>query len=151
MKLTHWPLSTVDRDQERFGSLLDRIFEPFTPTLAGNGETRNLLPPVNVSENDKVMTFHFELPGLEEKDIDVQILGDQLVVKAERRFENEEKDEQWHRVEHGYGTINRSVTLPPSLRRDSKGVEATYRKGILSVTVPKVEERPAARIEVKGE
>jgi HSP20 family protein len=105
------------------------------------------LPPVNVSETDKAFAVSVDLPGLEEKDIDVKLMGNQLVISAERRWDDEKKGREFHRVESQYGRFERMVTLPENVKT---GVgEASYKKGVLMITIPKVEPTPATKINVK--
>jgi HSP20 family protein len=105
-------------------------------------------PPINISETDKAVQVTVDLPGLEEKDIDVKIMGNQLTIAAERRWEEEKKGREFHRVESQYGRFDRSVTLPENLRTGA--CDAVYRKGVLTLTFPKVEPTPATRVNVKA-
>jgi HSP20 family protein len=106
------------------------------------------LPPVNVSETDKAFLVSVDLPGLEEKDIDVKLMGNQLMISAERRWEEEKKGREYHKVESQFGRFERTVMLPDNVR--SGGGDATYKKGVLTVTLPKVEPTPSKKIDVKG-
>lgn len=116
--------------------------------LAGNGSA--VFPPMNVAEDENTYDVSIEMPGLEEKDIRVEILGHQLVVSAERVWTQEDDQKQYHRVESRYGSMQRSVALPDDARFDIDAIDARYDKGVLHVRVPKVEPTPARRIEVKG-
>src|SRR5262245_27910329 len=101
-----------------FGSLFDRFFdEPFL-TQGHLPEAFEKTPwtPVNISENEKAFTVALEVPGMDEKDIQVQVMGNQLVVSGEKRFEQEKKEKDWHRVECQYGSFQRSITLPANLK-----------------------------------
>jgi HSP20 family protein len=109
-----------------------------------------MIPLVNVSETDKQWTVSFELPGLVEKDIQVQILGRQLVVSGERKWEEEKKGKEFHRVESRYGSFRRSIQMPDNARLEPDSVMASYKKGMLEISVPKVEPTPAAKIPVKA-
>jgi HSP20 family protein len=106
------------------------------------------LPPVNVAETDKAFTIAVDLPGLEEKDIDVRLMGNQLTISAERRWEEEKKGREYHRVESQFGRFERSVTLPENVKLGA--AEAAYRKGVLTITLPKLEPTPATKINVKA-
>jgi HSP20 family protein len=105
------------------------------------------MPPVNVSETDKLFSIAMDLPGLEEKDIDVKLMGNQLTVTAERRWEDEKKGREFYRVESQFGRFERSVTLPENLKMASG--DAAYKKGVLTINFPKIEPTPATRINVK--
>jgi HSP20 family protein len=106
------------------------------------------LPPVNVSETDKAYAVSVDLPGLEEKDIDVKVMGNQLTVSAERKWEEEKKGKEFHRVESQFGRFERSVTLPENLKSGS--CDAVYKRGVLTVTIPKVAPTPSTKINVKA-
>lgn len=88
----------------------------------------------------------FELPGVNEKEVSVSITGDLLTVKGERRWQDAVKDDGYHRLERVHGKFERSVQLPIPVEADK--VEATYRDGILTVTLPKVEEVKPREIKV---
>ena len=91
-----------------------------------------------------------ELPGLSEKDIQVQLVGQQLIVAGERKWEDEKKGKEFHRVESQYGAFRRSIQLPENARVDADALVATYKKGVLEISVPKMEPTPAAKIPVKA-
>ena len=144
MKLIPWHRSALSRTD----SLFNRLFEaPFFTERLPEAFHSTLAPAVNIAEDDNTLTISVELPGLEEKDIDVQILDDHLVIAAERKFEDEKKDKEFRRVEHHYGSFSRTIALPTGLKTD--GVDAVYKKGILTVSIPKLEPTPAPKIEVK--
>ena len=106
------------------------------------------LPPVNISETDKTFLISVDLPGLEEKDIDVRLMGNQLTISAERKWEEEKRGREFHRVESQFGRFERSVTLPENVR--SGAGEASYKKGVLAITIPKMESTPTTKINVKA-
>jgi HSP20 family protein len=141
-------------DMTTFRSEFDRLLERFLePDMGSNlpaafrGAT---VPPVNVAETEKNWTVSFELPGLNEKDIQVQLMGNQLVVSGERKWEEEKKGKEFHRVESQYGSFQRSIALPENARLEPDSLVATYKKGILEISIPKVEPTPAAKIPVKA-
>jgi HSP20 family protein len=125
---------------------LDNDFETRMPAVFG----RTTFPPVNIAETEKSWTVSVELPGLREQDIQVQILGQQLMISGERKWEDEKKGKEYHRVESQYGAFQRSIQLPENTKLDPDAVLATYKKGILEITLPKVEPTPAAKISVKA-
>ena len=144
---------TPVRSPQNLSSWMERFFEE---PWVGFSESRQLhevfhgvtVPAVNISEDEKTFTVSCELPGLEEKDIDVQVMGNQLTISGERRFEDEKKEKEFHRVEHQYGSFSRTVTLPTALRFDQ--ADAAYQNGILTIDFPKVEPTPSSKIEVKA-
>jgi HSP20 family protein len=137
-----------------FRNGFDEVFQRFlAPEFGAHlpaAFRRNGMPPVDVAETEKSWTISFELPGLNEKDIQVQLMGRQLVVSGERKWEEEKKGKELRRVESQYGAFQRAVELPENARMDPDALTATYRRGVLEITVPKVEPTPAAKIPVKA-
>jgi HSP20 family protein len=133
-----------------FDDLFTRIFQDDSDGNLPAAFRAAAVPPVNVAESEKNWTVSFELPGLNEKDIQVQLMGKQLVVSGDRKWEEEKKGKEFYRVESQYGAFQRAVELPDNARLDPDALAAAYKKGILEVTVPKVEPTPIARIPVKA-
>jgi HSP20 family protein len=107
-------------------------------------------PAVDVTEDDKAYKITAELPGLEEKNIDVTLLGDMLTLKGEKRYEKDEEDKNRHMSERAYGSFQRSFALPGGVDRDK--IAASLEKGVLTITLPKSPEaqKQQKKIEVKG-
>jgi HSP20 family protein len=95
-------------------------------------------PAADIFENDHEIVIKVELPGMNVKDIDVKFENNVLVLKGERRFEKETKDENYHRVEREYGAFSRAFTVPVAVK--SENVTAEYKDGVLKVVLPKKEE-----------
>jgi len=126
----------------------DRLFrEAFSPVF-GQGElsTRTWAPPVDIYENGDSLVLKAELPGLEPKDVEIRVEDNTLYLKGERKFEKEVKEQNYHRVERSYGTFTRSFSLPNSI--DSDKVQAEYKDGILTLTMPKREEAKPKTIKI---
>lgn len=100
-------------------------------------------PDIDVSETDKAFKVAAELPGLDEKDIEVSVHDGVLTVKGEKKAEKEEKGETFHRLERSYGAFQRSLSLPSGV--DEGKISASFEKGILTVTVPKTAKAAAAK------
>jgi len=124
-------------------SEVDRLFDDFMSDL-GPWRSRlsrpfdtEQLPSIDVSETDKEVEVKADLPGMDEKDIEVSLSDGVLTIKSERKAEKEEKDEKksFHRVERSYGLYRRSVSLPCEI--DENKVKADFSKGVLTVTMPK--------------
>lgn len=146
MKLVPWRHQAPSKPATDLASWIDRFFEePFGrfPEVFGG----NQFPAVEVTEDEANYAVSFELPGLEEKEISVEVMRDHLRVSGERKMEEEKKDKKYHRVETQYGSFSRTIPLPSALRTDD--AQAVYKKGILTVTFPKVEPTPSSKIEVK--
>lgn len=103
-------------------------------------------PAVDVYEDEKKVVLKLEVPGIEEKDLDVSIEKNILTVKGERKFENEEKEENFHRIERRYGSFYRAFTLPTTV--DSENVAASYNAGVLKLELTKKPEAQPKQIKV---
>jgi len=103
-------------------------------------------PPVDVYEDEHQVTLKIEVPGIDEKDIDVRIENNTLTVHGERKFEKEEKEENYRRVERQYGSFTRTFTLPTTV--DQETVQADYDKGVLKVKLAKKQEAKPKQIKV---
>jgi HSP20 family protein len=138
---------TITRRRRPLSSWFDEMFEDFFVPVSGSA-SRQGLPAMNVAETPEAYVLAFELPGVNEDSVNVQIDEGQLVLSAERKFETEKREGvEFHRVEHRYGTFARSVALPKDVLTES--IEATFKQGVLTVTVPKAEPTVARRIEIK--
>ena len=109
---------------------------------------REWVPAFDVSETEKEVIVKAELPGMDVKDIDIALTDGLLTIKGERQLEKEDKKENYHRIERQFGSFSRSLNLGTKVRND--GIEATYKDGILTVNLPKVEASKPKRIEVKS-
>jgi len=120
-----------------------RMGEPLTATYAA------IAPKVDVSETADGYKIEAELPGMDEKDINVSVSDDVLTIKGEKKFEREEKKKDYHLTERSYGAVQRSFSLPDAV--DADKIAATFSKGVLTLSLPKTKEAKAKerRIEVK--
>ena len=107
----------------------------------------DFLPALNVAEDHKALTITVELPGFDEKDVQVNVTGNLLTISGERKWEEAKKGKEWHRVESRYGSFTRTLTLPQNLKNDQ--VEAVFSKGVLTLTLPKVEPTPTTKVKIK--
>jgi HSP20 family protein len=131
-------------------TLQDRMNRLFQET-AGSGETSltnsgAFVPPVDVYENEHGLRLKLEVPGIDEKDLDVRIENNVLTVRGERKFEKEEKEENFHRIERRYGSFVRSFSLPTTI--DSEKVSADYKNGVLTLELGKKAEAKPKQIKV---
>ncbi len=133
---------------EDFWKNLQEPFEGFRNRLPAVFEKR-AFPPMNVAESENQYTVTLELPGMDVKDIRIDVMGNQLTVSGERKWEQEKKDKEYHRVESQYGTFSRTLTLPENARLDRESIRATFEKGLLEIRVPKVEPTPATQIPIQ--
>jgi HSP20 family protein len=107
----------------------------------------NFVPAVDVYEDAQKLTLKLEVPGIRREDLDIRVEGRTLTVKGERKFESEEKEENFHRIERRYGSFVRSFTLPATVNTDE--VSATSQDGVLSISLSKKPEAKPKQIEVK--
>jgi HSP20 family protein len=110
--------------------------------------TATFAPPVDVYEDEHQVTLKIEVPGIDEKDIDVRVENNTLTVHGERKFEKEEKEENYRRVERQYGSFTRSFTLPNTI--DSDSVQANYDKGVLKIQLAKKAEAKPKQIKINA-
>lgn len=150
--LTPWNFGVVKRgDKDPFALLqqeINRTFDSFFDQPASSS-TALSAPKLDVSETANEVHITAELPGMTEKDIDVELTDDVLKIRGEKKDERETKDHQFHRVERSFGMFERVVPLPAKVNRE--GVAATFKQGVLNVVLPKAQ--PAVsnqKIEVKA-
>src|SRR5437868_4473521 len=129
--LTRWDpvreFSTLQDRMNRMNRLFRESYSPEGPEEALT--TTSFAPAVDVYEDEHNVTLKIEVPGIDEKDIDVRIENNTLVVHGERKIDKEEKEENYRRVERQYGSFTRTFTLPPTV--ETENVSATYDKGVL--------------------
>ena len=134
-----------------FSTLQDRMNRLFHDSFGPEGREESLMsttfaPPVDVYEDEHSVTLKIEVPGIDEKDIDVRLENNTLTVHGERKFEKEEKEENYRRVERQYGSFTRSFTLPNTV--DAEQVSADYDRGVLKITLAKKAEAKPKQIKV---
>ena len=125
---------------------MNRLFDRFFDGRAGNGAGRRWIPAMDLVENDDQLVLRADLPGMTEKDIEIEVKDNVLTLSGERRSESEKKGEGFHRVERSFGRFQRSLTLPRGVPADS--VEAEFENGVLEVRVPKPEEAKPTRVQI---
>jgi len=131
-------------------SELDRWFERLTDLkwdeLPAVGDWA---PSMDISETKDSLVAKVEVPGMDQKDIQISLQENLLTIKGEKRHEKEEKDERYHRVERAYGAFARSIRLPVGV--DADKVTATFKNGLLIVTLPKTLSSKGTMIPIKSE
>lgn len=135
---------------------MNRLFDDFLgdfglmPAWHASGPVKSAFAPrMDISETEKEVKVATELPGLDSKDVSVEIVDDVLTIKGEKKAEHEEKDKQWYRVERCYGNFCRSVALPAGV--DGTKAQATFKNGVLTIAVPKTQEEKTKKhsVEIK--
>src|ERR1700751_3733143 len=134
-----------------FSTLQDRLNRLFRESYGPEGRDESLTtsqfaPPVDVYEDEHNVVLKVEVPGIDEKDIDVRVENNVLTVHGERKVEKEEKEENFRRVERQYGSFTRTFTLPSTV--DADNVQANYDKGVLKINLPKKAEAKPKQIKV---
>ena len=148
--LTRWePVRELATLQDRMNRLFSDAFSPVM-----NQESLSsgaFVPPVDVYEDEQGIHVKVEVPGIDEKDIDIRLENNMLTIRGERKMEKEIKEENYHRVERRYGSFTRSFSLPNTVNPDD--VKASYSKGVLSVHLGKrAEARPKQiKVDIKPE
>lgn len=140
------PLSDVALLQNRLNS----IFQDFSwPTSHGSSESLasgSFVPAVDIYEDAQKVVVKLEVPGIKQEDLDVRVENNTLTVKGERKFESEEKEENFHRIERRYGSFVRSFSVPQTVETES--VAANYDAGVLTVTLNKKAEAKPKQVKV---
>src|SRR5919109_2456045 len=134
-----------------FSTLQNQMNRLFQESFGREGReesltTTSFAPAVDVYEDEHNVTLKIEVPGIDEKDIDVRVENNTLTVHGERKFEKEEKEENYRRIERQYGSFTRSFTLPSTV--DPNNVQANYEKGVLKIKLAKKAEAKPKQIKV---
>ncbi len=136
--------------RQEMNTLFDNFFrgfeiEPFTARFGA------FSPSIDVKESDKDISITAELPGIDDKDIDVSLTRDSLTIKGEKKEEKEEKGKDYYRMERSFGSFSRTIPLPSEI--DTDKVKAEFKKGLLTVTLPKTAKaiKETKKISVKAE
>ncbi len=129
--------------QDRFNTLFENFAEAGGKEQLAQG---SFVPPVDVYEDEHNLVLKLEVPGMNEEDPHVSLENNTLTVSGERKFEKEEKEENFHRIERRYGSFTRTFRLPNTV--DGEKVEAGYDKGILKITLGKRAEAKPKQIKV---
>ena len=123
--------------QRQMNTLFDDFFSGFdvSPRALASGNFGGFMPSIDVKESDKEFTIRAELPGVEEKDIEVTIAHDAVTIKGEKKEEKEDKGKNYYYMERSYGSFNR--VIPLSVEADAGKAEASFKNGVLNITVAK--------------
>ena len=145
MALVRWePFRELAALQNEMGRWMSQVAG--VGSLPGNGQSSTWMPAVDVWETDKELVLSFDLPGIPEDKIAVELDDNVLTVSGERERIQEHSNDRFYRFERRYGSFSRSVTLPTGVNEDS--IQADYSDGVLEIRVPKPEEQKPRRIQI---
>ena len=145
-------MNTITRwDQSRGLTLQDqvnRLFEDnlFTRDRSGHADLATWAPPVDIYETENELVLRADVPGLQDKDIDVRVENNTLTIRGERKFEKDVNEENFLRVERSYGSFTRSFSLPNTVSHEN--IRAEYRNGVLTLHMAKREESKPKQINI---
>jgi len=136
------------RDLITLREKMNRLFED---AFTSRGEEKDLVssawtPAVDIFETENELILTAEVPGIDEKDIEIKIEDNTLSLKGERKFEKETKEENYHRIERAYGSFYRSFTLPNYIDQDK--IHAEHENGVLRITMPKKSELKPRKVKI---
>lgn len=136
------------RDMVSLREKMNRLFED---VFTGRGDDKELAsstwaPAVDIFETENELVMSAEIPGIDEKDIEIKLEDNTLTLKGERKFEKETREENYHRIERSYGSFYRAFTLPNSVNVDK--IHAEHENGILKITLPKRQELKPRNVKI---
>jgi HSP20 family protein len=137
------------RDMVTLREKMNRMFEDVFTGRSEEGKElaqNTWAPSVDIYENEIEVVLTAEVPGIEEKDIEIKIEDNTLSLKGERKFKTEMKEENYHRIERAYGSFYRAFTLPNSI--DPENIRAEHENGVLKITMPKRQELKPRKVKI---
>jgi HSP20 family protein len=139
----HFPLFSLHRE-------IDRLFDDFSQGFGrfSGFKSGGMVPSMNISETDGEIEFTAELPGMEEKDVEVTLADNILTIRGEKKAEKDEKKKDYRLVERSYGSFSRSFEVPAGV--DPSAIKATIDKGVLTVSFPKPAKANEKKIKVQA-
>jgi HSP20 family protein len=138
MSLIRWqPMRELDILRRQMDQLFEGLTERDFPMLAMNGETK-WMPAIEMKETETEVILKAEIPGIEAKDLDVQVSPEAVMLKGEHKEETKTEEKGYYRSEFHYGQFARTVTLPATVQHEQ--VKSTFKDGVLMLTMPKAEE-----------
>ena len=140
-----------ERLHEEMDTLFEDFFRGFSMEPLEGRYAGSFSPNIDVAETDKEIKISAELPGMEDKDIDVSLNKDNITIKGEKKEEKEDKGKDYYHVERSYGSFTRTIPLPTEIESDK--AEANFKKGVLTIRIPKSSKaiESKKKIEIKAE
>ncbi len=148
---SRYPIASLQREMSRLFDDFFRDFDGFGNLPSRAESLVEFSPKVDVNESNKAIEITAEVPGMDEKDVNVTLKDDTLTIEGEKKQEKEEKEKDYYHLERSYGSFQRSLRIPCEI--ESYKVDASFKKGVLKVTLPKSAEaqKNVRKIEVKSE
>ncbi len=140
------------RDMITLRDRMDRLFEDSLNRFRGGEDDMThstWSPAVDIYETTENIIIKAEIPGVNKKDISVEVKNDSLYLKGDRKFEKELKEENYHRMERSYGSFSRVFSLPTSVEQDK--IKANFKHGVLQISIPKLEEEADTSVNIDVE
>ncbi|HEY6306165.1 MAG TPA: Hsp20/alpha crystallin family protein [Candidatus Angelobacter sp.] len=142
------PFGELPTLQDRLSQLLSQPFAPLGRFAEQALTAGSFVPAVDIFEDEHNIILTAEVPGVDEKDLNISLENGVLTISGERKMENEEKQDNFHRIERSYGRFTRSFTLPPTV--DPDNVKADFSNGVLKITLAKREEAKPKQIKIEA-
>jgi HSP20 family protein len=147
MALIRWePVRELQTMQNEMNRLFNTFFDQPGPGNGGQTALRRWLPAMDVLETDDHFVLRADLPGLSEKDVNIELEDNVLTVSGERKAEHEQRNEGYYRVERASGSFSRSLTLPEGVEAD--GIQANFDSGVLEVRIPKPAQHKPRKVQI---
>jgi HSP20 family protein len=140
------PLQDVAVLQNRLNSIFNDFASPEGQTSESLA-MGSFVPPVDIYEDAQNLVLKLEVPGVKQEDLDIRLENQTMSIKGERKFESDQKEENFHRIERRYGSFVRSFTLPPTV--DTAAAKASYDAGVLTVSLPKKEAAKPKQVKIE--
>jgi HSP20 family protein len=141
-------LDDLRREFDRFFQDAETMLPTPAATVAGSAWTA-FVPPVDIHETDKTYVVTAEVPGIDPKNIDVRLEGNTLIIRGEREQQRDEDIGTMHRSERSFGSFSRAFTLPQDVQTET--INAKFRNGVLTITVPKSQTMPSKQVQIEAE
>ena len=135
-------------DLARLHGEMDDLFDSFFRGLDRPFSGYKAWPAIDVAEQENEIVVRAEVPGCKADDIDISVHGNVLTISGEKKLSEEKKEKGYYHVESAYGSFRREVTLPTDINQSK--VDATYKDGVLSITLPKAEKAKTIKVKIKG-
>lgn len=142
MTLIRYNRPNKDLFSKNFSDVMDEFFNDVV-----NQRNNSFVPGIDISETNDSFEVTVELPGMNKEDIDISLDNSRLTISGERKFEEKEDGKTYHRVETRYGSFNRSFQLPDNV--DEESINATYKNGLLNITIKKTQDKVKKQIEIQ--